>query len=223
MTPLSIGLVSFLLLALQVAWMRALGHAQGHPLAYVVISIALLGFGAGGSVLTLWRRRTNPSLAHLYAPALLACAVATALLPLLARPLLAGLEVDLLLADRTQWLRLAGLGGVLLLPFFFGAAALSIAFSTHANRIGLLYAANLAGSAAGAGGSLLLLNLALPEQIMLGLAPAGAVGGAAGTAFANRLDSRRAGHRHRHPLGPAPAPLALQGLEPGAAPAGSSA
>ncbi len=171
MTPLSIGLVSFLLLALQVAWMRALGHAQGHPLAYVVISIALLGFGAGGSVLTLWKNRGPRRLESLYAPALLLCAVATALLPRLAHPLLTGLEVDLLLVDRAQWFRLAGLGGVLFLPFFFGAAALSIAFSTRAERIGPLYAANLIGSAIGAGASLLLLRLALPEQIMAGLAP----------------------------------------------------
>lgn len=168
MTALSVTLLSFLLLALQIVWMQALGYAQGHHLAYVVLSIALLGFGAGGSVLTLWR---NPEcLKKLYVPCLLLCALATALLPQMARPLLMGLEIDLLHVDRSQWMRLAALGSVMFLPFFLGAAALTIAFSAGAVTIGRLYAANLAGSAAGAGASLILLHLALPEQIMLGLA-----------------------------------------------------
>lgn len=171
MTPLSIALVSFLMLALQIAWMRALGHAQGQPLAYVVISLALLGFGAGGSVLTLWKHRIRTALEPLYAPALLLCAASTALLPALASPLLDGLEVDLLGIDRLQGLRLGGLGAVLFLPFFFGATALSIAFTTRPERIGPFYAANLAGSAAGAAGSLVLLHVALPEHVMTGLAP----------------------------------------------------
>ncbi len=170
MTPASIALVSFLMLALQVAWMQALGHAQGHHLAVVVISIALLGFGAGGSVLTLWKSRARGGLERLYAPALLMCALSTALLPALARPLLAGLEVDLLHADPGQWWRLAGLGGAMFLPFFFGAAALSAAFAARAERIGTLYAANLLGSAAGAGATLLLMRAVLPEQAMTWLA-----------------------------------------------------
>jgi hypothetical protein len=196
MTPWSIGLLSALLLALQIVWMQALGYAQGHPLAYVVVSLALLGFGAGGSVLTLWPSRAPRSLAPLYGPALLLCAAATALLPLLARPLLAGLHVDLLLVDRVQWLRLIGLGGVIFLPFFCGAAALSVAFSTQASKIGPWYAANLLGSAAGAAAALLLLRSALPEQLMPGLAlialaaawparpPRAAFAGAAGIALA---------------------------------------
>ena len=169
MNAFSVALLSFLLLALQIVWMQALGYAQGHHLAYVVLSIALLGFGAGGSVLTLWRNPGN-RLEKLYVPCLLLCALATALLPLLARPLLIGLEVDLLHADRSQWMRLATLGSVIFLPFFFGAAALTVAFSVRSQSIGRFYAANLLGSAAGAGASLVLLRLALPEQIMPWLA-----------------------------------------------------
>ncbi|WP_319588186.1 hypothetical protein [uncultured Desulfobulbus sp.] len=169
MTAFSIALLSFLLLALQIIWIQALGYAQGHHLAYVIISIALLGFGAGGSVLTLWQK-PGSNLEKLYAPCLLLCALATALLPLMACPLLAVLEVDLLHMDRGQWLRLAALGGVIFLPFFLGATALAVAFSVRAETIGRLYAANLLGSAAGAGASLVLLRLALPEQIMPWLA-----------------------------------------------------
>lgn len=168
MSVLSVALLSSLLLGLQIVWMQALGYAQGHHLAYVVLAIALLGFGAGGSLLTLWSRPA--SLKKLFVPCLLLCALATALLPQVARTLLMGLEVDLLLVDHSQWLRLVALGGVMFLPFFLGAAALTIAFSLGAATIGPLYAANLAGSAAGAGASLGLLHFVLPEQIMPWLA-----------------------------------------------------
>jgi hypothetical protein len=175
MIGVSIALLSAALLALQIVLMQALGYAQGHHLAYVVLSVAMLGFGAGGSLLTLLRRMRTRGLspAPLYGPCLVLCALTTVLLPALTRPLLAGLEVNLLHTDRTQWLRLTGLGGAMLFPFLFGAAALSVAFTTHAREIGRLYAANLAGSAAGACGALVLLHLALPEQVIpwLGLVP----------------------------------------------------
>lgn len=171
MNARSVGLISALLITLQVVLMQALRYAQGHHLAYVVLSIALLGFGAGGSVLTLWRKQNNQERAGLYAPCLLLCAIATALLPWLAQPLLAGLEVDLLHIDHSQWLRLCALGGIMFLPFFFGAMALSVAFAARAERIGRLYAANLIGSALGAGAALLLMQWQLPETCLPRLAP----------------------------------------------------
>ena len=166
MTVLSVALISFLLLALQIVLMQAVGYAQGHHLAYVILSIALLGFGAGGSALTLLPRLSRIKLERLYNPALLFCAVSTAWLPFPARALLHGLEVDLLFVDSLQWLRLIGLGCIVLLPFFFGAAALSIVFSTRPRGIGRFYGANLLGSAAGAATILLALRWSLPETIV---------------------------------------------------------
>ncbi len=159
--------ISFVLLFLQLILIRMLSWTHGHHLAYVVISIALLGIGAGGALLAVWRHQV-PSIApqRLFAPALLLCAVTTAFLLLPARPLLAGIEVDLLHVDRSQWLRLAGLGLVFLLPFFFAAVALAIAFTVRAERIGGLYAANLLGSAAGALAAPAALTLLLPEQLL---------------------------------------------------------
>lgn len=170
MSAVSIALASVLLLTLQIVLMQALGYAQGHHLAYAVISIALLGFGAGGAVLTLWRKQKPGALAGIYVPGMLLCALSTALLPFPASPLLAGLEVDLLHTDRAQWFLLAGLGAVMFLPFFFGAMAISAAFTVRAESIGVLYAANLAGSAIGAAAALAMLRIALPEQIISMLA-----------------------------------------------------
>lgn len=59
---LPVFLISVVLLALQVALMQLLAYTQGNHLAYIVLSIALLGFGSGGSVLTLISRRGAGSL-----------------------------------------------------------------------------------------------------------------------------------------------------------------
>ena len=170
MTALPVFLISFHLLALQIVWMQALAYAQGHHLAYVVVSIALLGFGAGGSALTLFSARGVRPLLRLCVPGLLLCAASTAWVPRIAHPLLAGLEMDLLLHARSQWTRLAGLVGTVFLPFFFGAISLSAVLAARSEKVGGLYAANLLGSAFGAAGSLALLHAALPEQVMAGLA-----------------------------------------------------
>lgn len=162
----AVFLLSLVLLALQVVLMRALAFAQGHHLASVVLSVALLGFGAGGSVLTLFRKRAGPALESLCAPAMLLCAVSLAAFSHPARLLLDGLEVDLLGTDPSQIPRVVGLGLVMFFPFFFGALALSAAFSARPESIGRLYAANLAGSAVGAGGVLLALGALHPEQLL---------------------------------------------------------
>jgi len=164
---LSITLISFVLLALQLVLMRILNATHGHHMAYVVIAVALLGIGASGSLLAVWRRYIRRITAEqLFAPSMLLCALCTALLPFLIRPLLAGIEIDLLHAEPRQWLRLMGLGVVALLPFFFGAAALAIAFTVRAGAIGGLYAANLLGSAAGALVAIGALAIWMPERTL---------------------------------------------------------
>lgn len=166
---LAVGTVSFALLALQIALMQGLAHAHGHHLAYIVISIALLGFGASGSFLHVWRARAKNAdgrLHRFFLPSLLLCALSMAWLLPATRPLLGGIEIDQLEVEPTQWFRLGATGLLLLLPFFFGACALAIAFTTRVRCVGVLYGANLIGSAAGAAGALGLLALALPETLV---------------------------------------------------------
>ena len=53
-------LVSAAVLAYQVLLMRAFSIGQWHHFAYMVISIALLGFGASGTLLAVLQRRHEP-------------------------------------------------------------------------------------------------------------------------------------------------------------------
>ena len=53
---LSLGLLSASLIAFQLALMQLISAVQWNHFAYMVISIALLGFGASGTLLTLTRK-----------------------------------------------------------------------------------------------------------------------------------------------------------------------
>lgn len=146
---LAIGLASAAIIGFQLVVMQLLAIAQWHHFAYMVISMALLGFGAAGTVLALAReffdRHHEAALPLLY----LAAGVSLA-----ATSRLAGLAGDfdafLLFFDRSQYglLLLAYLAYSL--PFFFGGLAITLAFYRGVSRIGALYFANMAGSGIGA-------------------------------------------------------------------------
>lgn len=168
----ALALASAVLIGLQLALMGTLSNSLGHHLAYVVISLSLLGFGASGTFLFLWQAGTGIPAARLFFPAILLLAPAIAWLPHLLVAPLGDLTIELLREEPTQWLRLLLLGVIVLLPFFLGAAAIGCAFTAGAERIGGIYAANLGGSAAGALGALGLLHLLLPESLFTGFAAA---------------------------------------------------
>ena len=53
----AIFIISGSVLAYEVALMRVFSITQWHHLAYMVVSVALLGFGASGTLLSLWGAR----------------------------------------------------------------------------------------------------------------------------------------------------------------------
>ena len=59
-TRLAVGLISLAIVALELALMRAMSLRFWHHFAYMTISVALLGFGASGTAVTLLRRRLLP-------------------------------------------------------------------------------------------------------------------------------------------------------------------
>ena len=52
-----IAAVSAAVLGYEIALMRALSVARWHHFAYMIVSVALLGFGASGTLLSLWGKR----------------------------------------------------------------------------------------------------------------------------------------------------------------------
>ncbi|WP_083499460.1 spermidine synthase-like protein [Thioalkalivibrio nitratireducens] len=168
----SVALASAAVIAFQLVVMQLLAVSQWHHFAYMVISTALLGFGAAGTTLVLLR---EPLKRH-YATALPLLYVATAV-TMAATVWLSGVFGDfdtfLLFFEPGQVGLLVFLYLVYALPFFFAGLAITLVFYREVERIGWLYFANMAGSGAGAVLVLGLLWALPPERLsaVLALAP----------------------------------------------------
>lgn len=156
--------VSAGVLGYEVGLMRVLLVASWHHFAFLVISLALLGFGASGTVLSLLRvpvlRRSESVLdALVLATAVLmpVCAAVVQQIPVEAR------IVPLLLWRQAGWWLLYWL--VASLPFFTGAAAVCLALMAAPGRVGTVYASNLVGSATGAAGVTLAMFVLPPAWL----------------------------------------------------------
>lgn len=185
-------LVSAAALALQICLTRVFALAQGYHFAFMSVSIGLLGFGASGSLLyvkpnllggspepcTGPKGAANQGCAHQAGEVhSLEKGVAVAALLFGAATMVAylganGLPLDLYLLglEPGQWAYLLGYFALLALPFLFAGAATGLALSRAPRRAGGLYFASMVGSAAGAAGSLLLLNLLRPGHAVAAIA-----------------------------------------------------
>jgi hypothetical protein len=164
----AIALVSAAARAYQLVRLRWLAIAHWHPFAVVIISLALLGHGVSGTVLSLLRARVLRRFEAWFATCALAFALSAAACLLLARAVpFNGLE---LAWDLHQLGWLSALYLCLAVPFFFAATCFGLAFARHGDDIPLLYGADLAGAGSGA-----LLALGLSWLAPVGVAMALAV------------------------------------------------
>lgn len=155
---------SLALIALQIVLMQALAQGQSHHFAYAVISIALLGFGSSGTVLTLAREWLLPHAERVSRLCLIfAAASSLGALPV-ALQAAAATDFPLLFIDVRSWGPLMVSAALVFLPFFASALFLGLIFMRDAAAVGQRYAANLLGSATGAGLGLLLLVYFTPSQ-----------------------------------------------------------
>lgn len=164
----AIALVSAAAMAWQLLLVRWLAIAHWQPFAVVIISLALLGHGASGSVLSLLQARLLPRFEAWFAGSALAFALGAVASLWLARAIpFNGLE---LAWDLRQSGWLAALYLCLSLPFFFAAACFGLAFARHGARIPLLYGADLLGAGAGAALALAVAWFASVEALLPAMA-----------------------------------------------------
>ncbi|MBC8320719.1 MAG: hypothetical protein ISR55_07470 [Bacteroidetes bacterium] len=174
---IAIGLVSTAIIAFQLVLMQILSYVQWYHFAYMIISIALLGFGAAGTFLTIFRERLQQNYNWLFPLLILLTAV---LMSIVVK--VAGLEVirfDTLLIfhDYSYAGRLLLTYLIYFLPFFTGALAIGMSFLKFSKQIGSIYMANLLGSGMGGIIAILLMHLMLPEQLPVVVAFIALIGG----------------------------------------------
>ena len=140
-----IGLLSAIALLFQVALTRLFSIAQFYHFAFLIVSLALLGFGASGSLLAVWPRLRARNWEPVYA---LAAAPATMLAYLVLNEW--PFDSYAIAWDRTQVWRLIANLLVLAVPFTLIGALIGAALSDPSTSAGLVYGVNMIGSALGA-------------------------------------------------------------------------
>jgi hypothetical protein len=141
-------------LILEISLVRLLSVAQWHHFAFLVVSIALLGSGAGGAFLFSFPGLLKDG----FAPGLAGACRLFSLSTLAAFALGNQIPFDLarIAWDRWQFVHLFLFCLVFAVPFFFAGLTLSLALTRWNALAGKLYACDLAG---GAAGCLLVLGL----------------------------------------------------------------
>ncbi len=159
----SVALVSATALGYEVLLTRLFSIIQWHHFAYMVISIALLGFGASGTFLTLNPRLLkryelvyvmNLILFGLSAPACFVLAQQFAINP------------EELLWNPGQMVRVTAVYLLLAIPFFFAANAIGLALMRYRRAVPRIYAADLVGAGFGSIGVIGLLYVLFPMSAL---------------------------------------------------------
>ena len=151
-----VALVALSIVVLEVAFTRVFAILMWHHLSYLVISLAMLGLGAAGSVIAVRRHDPDRSrlLATLSRSAFLFSATAVVALLIVRRM---PLDTLLLWREPGQLVWLGLVCAVMVVPFFFAGLVIGLALSRMGEAIGRLYFFDLVGSAVGAWLSVALL------------------------------------------------------------------
>jgi hypothetical protein len=180
-----VGLTSFGALLLELALTRLFSVVLFYHFAFLSISIALLGLGAGGVGAFLWK----PRLAKYETRTLVSrlCVVNALLMPIVLAVVLrtpVSLQISL-----GNFLRLTAIYLTSAIPFFVTGLIFSVVFARESNHIPRLYGADLTGGAIACLAMIPLLNwLGGPNTILF----AGTVMAVAGAVWAESAKQRKA-------------------------------
>ncbi len=172
---LSIFILSASALAYEVLLIRLFSIVHWHHFAFMVISIALLGYGVSGSLITVFRDRLLEHYDRVFIANILlfglssiACFIIVQQLPFNT------LEI---LWDSAQWQRLLLSYLLLTLPFFFVANAIVLTIMRFDQQIPLVYGIDLIGAGIGAVLIMALLQIFSADTLLRILAIIGITAG----------------------------------------------
>lgn len=166
----AIGLLSASIIAFQLALMQILSISQWSHFAYMVISVALLGFGASGTFLSFTGKWLRKHIRHSLPVLFLLCSASMGLIMHFSGLVFGGFDSYLLFLDRSHVYGLITSYMLLFIPFFFGGTAIGLVYMHHVSSIGKLYFADLFGSAVGGLMMLLFFWILLPQTLPFAIA-----------------------------------------------------
>jgi spermidine synthase len=160
----AIAVISASALAYEILLMRLFSIIQWHHFAYMIISLALLGYGVSGVFLALNRDRLSHGFPWAIMTNLLLFSFSAPTCFLLAQQI--PFNPAEILWTPVQFLYLCSIYLILALPFFFAANVIGLSFYHYKEQVSAIYAADLSGAGLGSVGVILLLFLMFPEQIL---------------------------------------------------------
>lgn len=160
----SIAMLSMTALAYEVLLMRLFSIIQWHHFAYMIISLALIGYGASGTFLTIFRERLLLNFRPIYLGSIVLFGITALGAYLIAQQIQFNAEEILWAPEHA--LRLMVIYLLLVLPFFFAATAIGLSLIHYRRQLAHIYAADLFGAGLGALLIILLLFVALPGEAL---------------------------------------------------------
>ncbi len=160
----AIGLISAAIVAFQLILMQILSYVQWYHFAYMIISIAMLGFGAAGTLLTIFRKKLERNYEAIFPFLLIITAILIPAVVGMANSNAIRFDSLLIFQDSRHIGRLILTYFIFFLPFLTGALAIGLSFSKFADRIGKIYFSNLIGSGIGGIIALGFMQWIIPEQ-----------------------------------------------------------
>ena len=161
---IAVALISAAALAYEILLMRLFSIILWHHFAYMIISLALLGYGASGAVLSLAQRAVRQRFAPLFCAAAAAFGVsAIGCFVLAQRVPFNPLEI---LWDPRQPAYLLAVYLLLLLPFLCAGACVCMALSCFRGTLSRIYSFDILGAGAGSLGVVALLFVLSPANAL---------------------------------------------------------
>ena len=146
-------------LAFEVLLTRIYSISVSYHFAAMIVSIAMLGLAASGTLLSLFPGLRNPGHTGKYALAL-GIAIPVSFLLVNQFPF----DPVRLSWEKTEVLRIGFHYLVLAVPFLCSGLIIATAFAARSGQSGLIYGADLLGAGAGSVGILVLTSLTAPER-----------------------------------------------------------
>lgn len=160
----SVALISAAALAYEILLMKLFSIIQWHHFAYMIISLALLGYGASGTFLALFQQRLLKYFSYAYISNIFLFGFSSIVCFLFAQKI--SFNPLEMFWDYKQILWLFIIYLLLALPFFFASNAIGLAIMRYKTDISRLYRADMIGAGLGSLGLLGLLYLFFPASIL---------------------------------------------------------
>jgi SAM-dependent methyltransferase len=157
-------LISSAAIGYEILLMRLLSIVQWHHFAYMIISLALLGYGVSGTLIAVGSKSLLPRFELAFATsALLFCITMVLCFAIGQRIPFNALDV---VWNPRQLIFLSGIYLVFFVPFFFAASCIGLAFACLREHVSRIYLFDLLGAGLGALAVVVALFLMPPQQAL---------------------------------------------------------